>query len=758
MIQEHLDALFTPRSIVVVGASATPGKVGHVILDNLIRSGFSGRIAPVNPHADTILGLPAFRKIADVGAEGAGPVDLAIICIPARQIPQALEELAALPIRAAVVISAGFKEAGSEGWLLESELVRIARRHSIALLGPNSLGLINTRAGLNATFAASPAKPGNIGFFSQSGALCIGLLDWAAEHNIGFSTFISTGNKAVLDESHYLRWLADDPDTRVIAGYIESIEHGHAFLRIAHDTARKKPIILLKAGRTSTGSKAASSHTGAMTGKDMTYEAAFKQAGIIRAETIDELFSLAEAFASQKPPKRPRLVVVSNAGGPGILAADACEAAHLSMPPLSSGTVNALKEALPPFAALFNPVDIIGDATANRFRKALDIVLKDDVADAVLAIAAPTGRQPLEEVARQIIEASRDSEKSIFTCMMGGALLGNTRQNLRQAGIPCFDFPEQAVAAIGAMARYAMWKEQPLPVEISYRSNQGRAEEVLEKARQDGLTELTEFDARELLKAYELPLPETRLARSSDEAVAVAKQIGFPVVVKIASPDILHKSDVGGVATRLGSPEEVRQAFHDITARVQRTHKDAYITGCMVQAMAPEGSKEVIVGFKRDRQFGPLILFGLGGIYVEVLRDVSARLAPLSLESAAAMPRELRTYPILRGIRGEKGVDLKAIEDILLIMSQIATDFPQISEAEFNPVMVNENGATVVDARIILQHENSHAGRGASRQRSFPDGTIQTGTLPERALYEGIVPDEAVSEATLIDTVLDGPE
>ncbi len=706
MIQENLNALFTPRSIALIGASAEPDKVGGLTLRNLLNGGFTGPIYPVHPSSANIAGVPAFRKIGDL----PGRVDLAVICVPAAKVPGVLEELAALPVRAAIVISAGFKEAGSAGWALEAQLKDIALHHNIALLGPNSLGLINTRTNLNATFAASPVEPGTIGFFSQSGALCVGLLDWAAERNIGFSSFISTGNKAVLDEAHLLRYLAQDPHTRVIAGYVESIENGRQFLRAAYDASRQKPVILLKAGRTATGARAASAHTGAMTGKDLAYEAAFRQAGVIRARDVNELFSLAGAFAGQKPPRRPRLAILTNAGGPGILAADACEAAALHMPALSPDSVDALKSCLPPFAALYNPVDIIGDATPARYKVALDIVLKDDAVDAVLAIAAPTGRQHIEEAAAVIIDSAAASDKPVFTCLLGGGLLGNARRMLSQAGIPCFDFPEPAIAAIGAMSRYSLWLEQPLPVEVSYRSNLARAEQVLEAAKAERVAELTGLAAQNLLKAYELSLPETRLARSSDEAINAARQIGFPVAVKIASPDIPHKTDVGGIRLNLRTPEEVRDAFNSITARVQRARKDEYITGCLVQAMAPHNARELIISLRRDRQFGPLITLRLGGVHAEVLHDYSARLAPLSLESVAAMPRELKAYPILQAMRGEKAVNMNSLEDILLIMSQMALDFPQIAEAEFNPVMVNEDGALVVDAHIIFQHDESAAG------------------------------------------------
>lgn len=705
----NIEALFNPNSIAIVGASATPGKIGHVVLANLLKAGFPGPVYPVNPKADTILGCPVIRNIAELPGGRSDPdhppVDMAVLCIPPPEVAPAIDALGKKGVRAVVVITAGFKEIGGDGWFREQEVKKLAEQHNIALLGPNCLGLINTSARFNTTFAVGQPRKGNIAFFSQSGALCVSILDWAQERNLGFSNFISIGNKAVIDESDILAYLADDPQTKVIIGYVEGVESGHRFLRVAQSVTRRKPVIMIKAGKTSAGAKAASSHTGAMAGADQAYAAAFTQSGIMRVDALRDLFNFALAFSHQPLPAGPNVAVVTNSGGPGILSADAIELSRLIMAPLSAATVSRLKEMLPPFAAFYNPVDVIGDAKAERFHGTIDTVLQDERVHSLLVLVSPTARTGVDDVAKTIIEITRQHKKPVFACLMGGPAVERGRNMLVDAGIPCYDFPEPAIKAIEAMSRYREWMDQPPPVEVCYRRDIGKAREVIRQARQLQQLEVVEFQAQGLLKAYELPIPETRLCRTSSDAVAAARQIGFPVVLKIASPQISHKSDVGGVAVNLATPEAVQAAFLDITSRTQRIRKEAYIQGCLVQGMVPKGAKEVIIGFKRDPQFGPMVIFGLGGIYVEVLKDISCRLAPLSLGDAHDMIREIKSFPLLRGVRGETSVNFTALEDILLIMSQLSLDFPEIDEAEFNPVLVNDEGAWVADVRVILAPE-----------------------------------------------------
>lgn len=697
----NIPALFNPKSVAIVGASATSGKIGNVILANLIQAGYQGTIFPVNPKSETILGCRVIRNIEEL-PEGANSVDLAVICIPPANVADAVDALGKKGVKAVVVITAGFKEVGGSGWFMEEQVKKLAQQHGMALLGPNCLGLINTGANLNTTFAVGQPQKGNIAFFSQSGALCVSILDWAQERNLGFSKFISIGNKAILDESDMLAYLAEDPDTKVIIGYVEGVECGKRFLKIAQDVTREKPVIMIKSGKTSAGAKAASSHTGAMAGADQAYEAAFRQTGVMRVDALRDLFNFAQAFSNQPLPAGPNVAIVTNSGGPGILAADACELSRLIMAPLSSPTVDRLKEILPPFAAFYNPVDVIGDAKADRFAGAVDIVLQEDRVHSLLVLVSPTARTGVTDVAEAIVDVSRKHAKPIFACLMGGPAVAKGKDILMAAGIPCYDFPEPAIKAIEALSRYKEWKEHPMPVNVCYRRDIGRAREVIKTAKTQGMQEIVEFQAQGLLKAYELPMPDTRLCRTSDEAIAAAKQIGFPVVLKIASPQISHKSEVGGVRVNLKSPEEIQSAFLDITSRTQRLRKDAYIMGCLVQGMVPKDAKEVIIGFKRDPQFGPMIIFGLGGIYVEVLKDISCRLAPLSLGDAQEMIRDIKSFPLLQGVRGEPSVNFTALEDILLIMSQLSLDFPDIYEAEFNPVLVNSEGAWVADVRVIL--------------------------------------------------------
>jgi acetyltransferase len=708
----NLTPLFEPAEVAVVGASAVKGKIGHTIVENLVTNGYRGKIFPVNPKADDICGLKVVRGIQDLPS----PLDLAVLCVPPPAVVPALNALAQLPVKAVAIITAGFKEVGGEGYRMEREIERIAREHSIALLGPNCLGLVNTARRLNATFAVGSPPRGSIGFFSQSGALCVGILDWSKELGIGFSKFVSMGNKAVLDECDLLEHLAADQDTNVILGYLESIEDGGRFLHVARRATREKPVILIKSGTTAAGAKAASSHTGALAGANEAYEAAFRQSGVLRVDDVATLFNLAQAFSCQPLPAGPNVAVVTNAGGLGILSADACSRAGLNLATPSAATLETLRGFLPGFAALYNPIDIIGDADAERYARTLDAVLADEQTHTALVVLAPTARVEVEKTSHAVIELSRRHEKPVFCCYMGGEHVAAGRELLREAGVPCYDFPEPAVACIQAMYAYSERASRPAPVAATRLRDRDAACAVVCRAREAGVSEIVEFQAQEILRAYNLPAPETRLARTSDEAARLAERIGFPVVLKIASPQISHKSDVGGVAVNLGDADAVRAAFARITSRAARLAKGAFISGCLVQAMAPRGAKEVIVGFRRDPQFGPLVLFGLGGIYVEVLKDISCRLAPLTLDDAREMIREVRSYPLLRGVRGEPPVDFAAIEEILMAMSRFAQDFPEVHEAEFNPVLAWDGGAVVADVRVVLARPDLNAAIEAAGQ------------------------------------------
>jgi len=694
----NLRPLFNPDSIAIIGASRSPEKLGHVILSNLINAGYRGKLFPVNPAGGIILETPVFESISKLPhAPGLG-----IIALPREKVLGAMRELAKLHVNAICVIAAGFRETGRDGFELEMEMASLARKKGITLLGPNSLGLVNTADGINATIAqAAPAK-GSIAFFSQSGALCSAILDWADGENIGFSKFISLGNKAGLSEADVLEYLGDDPNTKVIIGYLESVDDGQKFLRKARIVTEKKPVIMIKAGTTQAGARATSSHTGSMAGSVVASTAAFRQAGIIQVENLESLFDLARAFSELPLPTGPNLTVVTNSGGPGILAADACEGAglHLSRP--SQKTLEILTGTLPPFAAIYNPIDIIGDAKADRYRDTLEAIAVDEITNAILVLLTPTASAEIEATAQAVIDVAKTCDKPIFACFMGDKRIGPGRDMLLEAGIPCYGYPEPAIRAIEAMHAHYRWLHRPYPVEVCFRRDKGKAERIIKKTQKLGISELPFSDAMDIATAYELPVPETRLVRTSDQAVRAAKKLGYPVALKIVSPHIPNRGDVNGVAIDLHTPREVRDAWLDITTRVQRKRPDAYLTGCLVQTMGPVKAHEVVIRFTQDPQFGPLISFCLAGPSAEALGDISYRLAPLTLQDAQGIVREIKSFPLLRGARGEKSVNVASIEDILLSISQMATDFPEIQEAELNPILVDADGALVTDLRLTI--------------------------------------------------------
>lgn len=699
MDQRALQAFFSPKTVAVIGASATPGKVGNAVVANMLAAGFKGRLYPVNPKGGTIEDLPVTRSLGEL----PGGIDLAVFAVPRDAVPPAFEYLAAHGLKSAIVLSAGFREAGREGYTLERDLAACARRHGIALLGPNCLGMMNTAHGVNASFSASQPVPGSVAFCSQSGALCQAILDWARGEHFGFSKFISLGNKAVLNETALLAYLGSDPASKVIMGYMENVDGGEEFVRAAREVSRKKPVIMLKAGSTNAGAKAASSHTGAIAGSDDAYAAAFRQSGIVRAPDLESLFFLAEAFSCLPLPRGPNVAVLSNAGGPGILAADACEKTSLHMARLSPETIQRLQAALPPYASVYNPVDIIGDAGAERYRKSLEAVLDDPLVHAVLLLIAPTAMVEMEATATAIAQAARRSTKPVMTCLLGRAHGSIGRDILRQAGLPCYAFPEPALRSIEAMYAYAQWRQKPVPVFEPPRRDLDAARRILDAAAAQGRQELADSQARELAAAYGLRVPATVLARGSAEAVQAAKTMGVPVALKVASAQLTHRTDVGGVALGLLGDEAVGKAFRDLTAHVRRIRPEAVVSGCLVQAMAPAGSLEVVVSMRRDDQFGPLLMFGLGGIHSEILKDVSHHLIPLSRAEAFGMIRSIRSYLLLKGVDGEPAVNFRALEDVLLALAALAQDFPQVYEAELNPVLVNEEGALVAEARLTLR-------------------------------------------------------
>ncbi|WP_337997086.1 acetate--CoA ligase family protein [Oleispirillum naphthae] len=697
-LESNIPALFNPQTVAVIGASASPGKVGYSVVANMLDAGFQGTLIPVNPTRDEILGLPTVKTIEAL-PEG---LDLAVIVLPVAGVVPAMEALARRKARAAIVITAGFKEVGGDGAALERRLIEICEANDIAMVGPNCLGLISTGGKVNASFAAGNALTGTIACFSQSGALCTAILDWAQGENVGFSKFVSLGNKAVINEADMLDSLSDDPETSVIVGYLENVEDGPHFMKKAPEVTRKKPVIIIKSGTTAAGAKAASSHTGAIAGDDAAYTAAFRKTGVVRAENMAELFDYAQAFSTQPLPKGPGLAIITNSGGPGAMAADATEKSSLEVAQVMPETAAKLKAVLPAFASVANPIDIIGDAPAERYRKTLEIVAADPNVHIVLVLLSPTASAEIDETAKAVIDVARTSDKPFFVNFMGGLRIKTGQVLLREAGIPFSVYLEPLIACAEAMYGHYLWTTAAPAAYPDVARNQAAARKVIAEARSTGATEIVEFQAQSVLSAYGLPTPQTALTTTAKEAAAAATKIGFPVVLKIASPQISHKSDVGGVKVGLASADEVAAAFTAITAQAARMRPDAKIAGCLVQEMAPKGCKELIIGFKRDPRFGPLLMFGLGGIYVEILKDISFRLAPVTRAEARAMIGEIKSYKLLAGARGEKPVNLQALEDILVAMSQMAMDFPEIVEADFNPVLVNAEKAIVADVRLAL--------------------------------------------------------
>jgi acetyltransferase len=703
-VSRNLELLFKPRSVAVIGASRDPNKVGHAILKNIIESGYKGRVYPVNPKADSVLGLTAYKSVLDIPDE----VDLAVIVIPAQNVLDVMEECGRKGVKFAIVISAGFKEIGGEGVEREKKLVEIARKYGIRVVGPNCLGIIDMHTPINATFGPQPQRKGGIAFISQSGALLTAILDWSSKVGIGFSNIVSLGNKADLNEIDFVEYLGENPETKVILLYLESISDGRRFIQVASAVSRKKPIVLLKGGVTEAGARAALSHTGAMAGGATALKAAMKKAGVILVSSLSELFDIAIAFANQPIPQGGRVGIVTNAGGGGVVTSDLAILRGLKLASLSPSTIDVLRKSLPPMAAIYNPVDVLGDARADRYRVAIETLLRDPNVDALITILTPQAVTEPEETAKVIIEMSRlYIEKPILSVFIGGEKVEKAVKLLIDNGIPVYDMPEKAVAALSGMVMYRELREYLAKIAESievYDVDKSTALSIIRKALQENRRVLLESEAKDLVKSYGIPVAPTKLARNEEEAVEIANSMGYPVVLKIASPDITHKSDVGGVVMNIRSDEEVREAFRTIIINVRRYAPNASIYGVVVQKMVPKG-REVIIGTTKDPVFGHIIMFGLGGVYTELFKDVSFRLAPLSLYEAKEMVMETKAYTLLKGFRGEPPADIPSVINTLIRVSKLVIDVPQIVEMDINPLFVYEEGvgALAVDVKIVVE-------------------------------------------------------
>lgn len=698
MCPSDLTPFFEPAGVAVIGASANPHKLSHGILRNLVNSSYKGGVYPVNPGASEILGKPCYADIAAV----PDPVDLAVLVLPAGATPATLTACGERGIRAAIIISGGFKEIGSGGADLEKQCLEIARSYKMRLIGPNCVGAMNLHNGLNTTFIQGVPDEGGIGFLSQSGAVCGGVVDFVHGKKVGFSHFLSLGNEADVTETDIIEYLGNDPETRVIAAYVEQIRDGRRFVEVARRVSQKKPIVLIKAGRTSAGARAVSSHTGSLAGSHTAYQAAFKQAGVIEVQTFAELFDVALALSTQPLPEGNRAVILTNAGGPAALASDSLSAHGFTLGDLSEETRTFLRQHLNPSAQVSNPVDMLGGAEPPEYELAVKAALADSQIDVVLPLLVPQSLVSPAGVAQAIVTASQGSQKTVLACIMGDESVGEARLILQGNNIPMYVYPETMGSVLHAMSWYKTWKqairETPQPLTGIDKETAAKLIKGVGKA-----TSLGEAETRPLLQAYGIPIVRGAKAANSTEAAAVAKKLGFPVVMKIVSPDILHKSDVGGIRLNLISESQVTAEYDSLIHEVKQRCPKAHLEGVLLERMAPRG-QEVIVGMKRDPGFGPLLMFGLGGIYVELFKDVSFRVAPIHPTQALAMIHETSAGRLLTGFRGQANADLNAVVDCICRVSQLSLDFPEIQEIEVNPLLVfaEGQGALALDGRVIL--------------------------------------------------------
>jgi acetyltransferase len=701
VLRSSLDSLFRPRSVAIFGASATPGSVGNILMRNLLENPFGGVVFPINPKRRAVQGVLCYPNLAAVPEK----VELALIATPAATVPNLVRDCVERGVAAAIIISAGFAELGAEGCKLEDEIRGIARGR-MRIVGPNCLGIIHPPSNLNASFAASMAAPGHVALLSQSGAICTAILDWARQARVGFSSFISVGSMLDVDFADLIDHFANDPATRSIVLYMESIGDVRKFLSAARGVSRTKPVIVVKAGRHEAGARAAASHTGALAGADAVFDAAFRRAGVLRVETIPDLFHMSEILAMQPPPRGPSLAIITNAGGPGVMATDALMLSGGQLASLGQETLAALNAALPPFWSHGNPIDLLGDATPERYRLAVEVCAQDVNVQGILVLLTPQAMTDPTETARQLQPFAHLPNKPMLACCMGGTAVREGIELLNTAGLPTFDAPESAIRAFLHMVQYRrnqeLLYETPPALPENAAPDVTRIRRLFEQARNAGRTLLTEVEAKEVLAAYGLPVVPAFACHDADEAVAAAKRIGYPVVLKLLSSTISHKSDVGGVQLNLADEKAVRAAFAAIESNVNRLGKRDTFEGVSVQAMIRERGYELIIGSSIDRQFGPVILFGCGGILVEVFKDRALGLPPLNRTLARRLMERTKIYEALRGVRGQKAVNLEVLELLLARFSQLLVDFPEIQEVDLNPVLAAPERVVALDARLLL--------------------------------------------------------
>jgi acetyltransferase len=728
--RQPLDAIFQPDNVAVIGASEAAGSVGRTLLWNLVSNPFGGTVFPVNPKRDSVLGIEAYDSITDVEAD----VDLAVVATPAPTVPGIVEECGEAGVDGLVIVSAGFREVGEEGAELEREVKEAARQHDIRIIGPNCLGVMRPPNGLNATFAGSMAQEGNVAFVSQSGALLTSILDWSFRENVGFSAFVSIGSMLDVDWGDMIEYLGDDPKTDSIVLYMESIGNARSFLSAARDVALSKPIIVIKAGRTEAAAEAAASHTGTLAGSDAVLNAAFRRSGVLRVDDINDLFYMAEVLGKQPRPEGPRLTILTNAGGPGVLATDALIDGGGELTTLSEDAMEAFDEILPPAWSHSNPVDILGDADPERYAKSLEVAAQDEHSDGLLVVLTPQAMTEPTKTAEHLRPYARDNRKPVLASWMGGDAVAPGENILNEAGLPTFAYPDTAARVFNNMWRYsynlkALYETPSLPEDEEGVPDRDAASAIVEDTHESGRVLMTEYASKQLLSAYGIPTVETRIAESVPEAVDAAQAIGYPVALKLHSTSITHKSDVGGVQLGLTSDADVTAAYEQIEANVTGQGFD----GVTVQPMIDRSDGyELIIGSSMDQQFGPVLLFGSGGQLVEVYKDRALGLPPLNTTLDRRMMEQTKIYEALKGVRGRAPVDLDALETLLVRFSQLVVEQPRVKEIDVNPLLARpgDDGLLALDARVVLHpYSTEEQDLPGSAIRPYPRQYVGTHTL-----------------------------
>jgi acetyltransferase len=709
LVALDLDKIFKPKSVAIVGASDEEGSVGYALVQNLTEHDFKGEVFLVNIRKKEILGRKAYARLEDV----PGEVDLAIIATPAKTVPGIVEDCGKSGIKGVIIVSAGFKEVGQEGRLLEEEIKRLRGKYDLRIIGPNCLGIIRPDMGLNATFLDKYPKSGKISFISQSGALGSAILDWATHENVGFNNFVSIGSMIDVDFGDLIDYFGTDPKTKSILMYIEGIADARQFMSAARHFAKTKPIIVVKSGKFSESAKAAASHTGSLSGEDGVYDAAFKRAGIVRVDEIEDLFNAAEVLGTQPLPKGKRLAIITNAGGPGVMATDSLIINGGELSRLSSKSLTKLDEVLPSFWSKANPIDLLGDAKSDRYKVAVEACLEDDGVDGLLIIYTDQAVTESELIAETIVKTLKDKniqDKTVITSFIGYEAVEEANRIFNANNVPTYETPEDAIKTYMYMYQYKrnleLLYETPEELPIDSSPPKRPIMNILRQAASENRETLTEDEAKRLLDYYNFPVVKTEVAKSAEEAVNLARRIGYPVVLKILSPQITHKTDVGGVVLDLTSDAQVRESFGLMTERAKKACPQAEILGVTVQSMIKREGYEVIIGGKSDPLFGPVILFGLGGVAVELFKDYAMGLPPLNTTLARKMMAETKVFQLLKGYRNQPGVNLKLLEEIMLLFSQLLIDFPQLKEIDINPLILTEKEAYILDARVIFDKAN----------------------------------------------------